>query len=298
MAQTAPMPTDAEPARLVLTDRVDVLIAHQARQAQEKQDRQAQETRERNERALATLREQWEADVPADVRAQLAPVDFRLCSPGRAVVAFTFDGETWTASPFQPRETDVRGWRFDAPDGKYTQDAEAGKIAAPLITLLARRRRERQQNVAAAEAQAAAEARYVAALAAVSWERWQWPAGREITLFRFTWHMTPASEYGSGTESGWAVTDRPDRDGYLRFEPEHDIYGHGAPREIRVATLSPAPMVERRKFTCVADLPPELREPQLVTLEPDEDFDQRSIGDHQHRVGVQPLAWVRALVDG
>lgn len=282
-----------------LAEQVDALIARQDVQAQQKREQQAREARETQARAATTLREQWEADFPLDVREQLAPTAFRLSPQGYALAHFTFDGEEWSAAAIVSRAPDApRTWRFTAPEGHYTRDAAAGDIG-PLVLILAQRRRDRLAAELAASRESLAQTRYDAALATAGQDAWRWPAGREIVLFRFTWHLSSTSEWGSSTERGWAVTDRHNRDGYLQFQAESDFYGgSGAAREVRVATLSPAPMVERRVFSRVEDLPPELREPLLVTLEPDEDFDRRSShGDHQHRIGEQPVSWLRDLID-
>jgi hypothetical protein len=214
----------------------------------------------------------------------------------------TIDGEAWRV-----RGRGTSGWYVVAPLGDHFQPAVGDLRQHLLIEIACERQRRAHRNAERAEQehqqaeQQAEHARCLAqiteAVAAARRHLWQWPEGREVTIYRWSWQVG-ASDYGTPSfDHGWSASDRLDGQGYVTL--------HG-PRHLRLLPDIHRPVVERHTFSAVAQLPYELHQSVSVEL-PDIEWRYTDSGEQRYyeqpgaclteSIGSTPVAWVQALID-
>jgi hypothetical protein len=220
----------------------------------------------------------------------------------------TIDGERWQI------DRATNSWWIRPPRTQNINVKTSGELQHALLVTIARERQQRQKELereqeeqrklAEADATSAAiEAQIAAAQEQARRELWQWPEGRDITIYRWRWCTAAgAGEYGAEYSSGWSRQWRLDGEGLLRLEQET----YADPRVVVLDMQAHKPVVELYTFGSVADLPRELVERVDVRLEvgwSDHWADRKTrymITPGYHTsfdVGIQPVAWVRQVVD-
>lgn len=160
---------------------------------------------------------------------------------------------------------------------------------------------------AKAEQRAAAEQAHERCLARVEESKaatvpWVWPAGRELTIYRWRWCSAPASaECVAEHDGGYSLQGDLTKDGEIAILPQR-YRMEGRVVMVRYAV----PGAERLTIRRVADLPSDLRVPRTITLRGMRyDYDQRGADgeallceDAESELKIAlgdewPVAWVR-----
>ena len=206
----------------------------------------------------AWLHDTFSAELLDALHLEQIGVDVDVNPHARATTRFTVDGVifpcVWDGSTLEIRT---------APDvGFYWVASDADLIAAVSDLL---------ENVAARQAELAEEARVTAAalaehtrcqerVAAVlaATVPWQWPVGRELVIYHWTWCTAPGDDGAAVFDDGYSLQSDLNSAGIVELEVERGT----PPRTLllRYAT----PIAECLVLRSVADLPRALRQLRTV----------------------------------
>jgi hypothetical protein len=171
-------------------------------------------------------------------------------------------------------------------------------------------RREEERRAAFAAARQAEserlEARIEETVAAARAAAWQWPHGREVVLYRWTYQTGGGvyeDTYIAEHDQGWTTVDRLDNAGYVEFLPD---LSHPS-RVLKLDTQAHKPVIERHVFRAVGDLPYDLREHVDIRIDGIANvadygeppcYAEQDGGYVSRMLDPQPIAWLRKLIDG
>lgn len=277
-----------------VTEHQQIVTNHQAQRQADQQARQQQE-QQRQAEQIATCATQLRQDLGDDLYDALAiAVQWAGVRPQATA---QIDGEPWTIS--YTNAPAPKFWYLSRPLGA-NGDATRELLRSVLLRCIAQERELRADRQAmeardAAERQARCadhercQAQLDDALASARAALWTWPAGHVLTLFRWTWHL------GDGNfDDGWSVSDRLDAQGYVV------VYSEATIQTLRLDMQAHQPVVERRTFRSIDDLPGDLREHVRIDVPgiwfdySEERYRTEPDVTLTHEVGVVPCAWVRA----
>ena len=240
--------------------------------------------------------------------ALIAQLQVTLVDPAQHVYGFGYDGVAYRITVYAHN---AELWAHGASSSVGFQTPEGFIVALATLHFTAQAERAAQaereaQRAAQLATHARLQAQVDAAYEAAQAQRWQWPEGRELAVWRWHWCTAPAGQSGHHAEydGGWGLSGRLRDDGLLvlechRNQPERRLY------------LSPGclPIAGVQVFPDMSYLPPDLREPETMTLfglryeHAIQDADGEPIivedadGTLLVYLGEQPLAWVRALLE-
>lgn len=287
-------------------------------QGQAERDRREAERRAFQQEQLEQLEAAWNAATSPAFREALEDVELEALgehhNPANRVY-FLLDGVRWQLSYYASGGQ----WTLNHPYvGERIDWLEGRKLESTLLLAMAAWRqlraaqieRERAQaaaaeadeekrraGVAAMEARLAAEwAEHQACegeiaelVAEARAELWRWPAGRELTVYRWKW-MIGASRAGEPIfDTGWSLTDQADARGYVQLQ--YDRWG--SPREIRLTPEVHRPTVERETWAAARSdflRPVEIRIEGYVLH--DGRWRRAPGAVTTHEIGRVPLPWI------
>jgi hypothetical protein len=278
--------------------------------AQQEEARREQERQIEQQRKLIDFQARIDTLIPARYRTLFGPIVARV-EHHYIHAAFTYEGVEYHLQPYGTAGIELYSVLFGGSNLRLTPTDDAATLLLDYLATVHLDIVQRQQTHAAREAQE--RAAYETALAedtrlrgvidASVAERkallWQWPAGRELTLYHWRWATAPAMDEDTAEyDEAWATTDRLDRAGWFTTV-------HG--RRFNLGMHRIGAVVEAKTFTSVEQLPRTLRRGVTITL-PDIDEEWNAHAEHvllcarpgaQYlaSVGEEPVDTIKALLE-
>lgn len=289
--QTTTFDLNAAITEAVATHQAVVTTEKAANAAQERQRQEQQAVMEARE--IAALTEHLRQDLGDALYDALGITVTYVKTYVQATAQI--DGETWTIG-YTRRPA---FWCLVRPRIPVV-DCTREQLRSVLLRSIAWNRQQQAEQQAAQEQQEAerqarradhdrCQAQLAAALDRACADLWTWPEGQILTLYRWTWHI------GDGDfEDAWSVSDRLDAQGYAEFYAEATI------QTLRMDMQAHQPVVERRTFRAIEELPGELRKHVRIDVPgiwwdySEEQYRTHPEASMTHDVGTVPCAWVRA----
>lgn len=290
-------------ARAVEAHNEQLRAARAAKEAEETERRRQREAVEAEK--IAALQAIVDEELPRELQQAL---HLRIVDPSTdawTALSIVADGGT---IPIARYANQSAYWTIRPPWVPNAQ-AERGGLQELILVTIARIRKERAKHEEharqRAETEAAqqaeherCEARIAEATINAQRELWQWPEGREITLYHWQWQCGRNEDGSPYWDDTWATTNRLSDDGEL-------ITGSG--KRLTIFPLANHPVAEARTFAGVAALPGELKRTERIAVEGIADvsdwgeparYAEQAGGVVYVEVGSVPAEWVRALIDG
>lgn len=276
-----------------VTEHERAVSAIRAQRLAEEEANQQQQA-ERQQRTIATFSEQLLQDLGEDLYAALAiSVSWDTSAPKATA---TIDEQSWNISYAHPG--DEYFWHIARPLGPSGSCVREVLRSVILRCIAQERELNREQQAAQARLEAerlvlqaeheSCVAKLTTALAVVRSELWTWPDGQILTLYHWSWYIG-----GDEWESAWSTTDVLDAQGYVTLHTGQKV------QMLRLDLMAHRPVIERRTFRAIAELPSDLREQVRIevpgiwynfTLEQYRAYDDSVIC---HDVGTIPCTWIR-----
>lgn len=274
-------------------------------------DTQQQQRAQRDQESVQQLTTQIQTKID-DLRARLVEVlgeellvalnvTFEGQNPDYVQAVLTDGPDYWRLRYLHGRAGNVDRWELTCsyqPGLKTIPHAE-NTLRRGLLVKIGLRRIERQQEAVRRAAETAEHERYQAQIneqvRAAQTRLWQWPQGRELTLYHWRWQTGSVGEYGAEYDSGWSSHDQLN-DGWLQL---------GTGRRLRLINAH-LPVVEQHTFNQVSELPDVLREDVVIHIagirqvwinNTRAGYKGDPGGSIEQDIGIIPVLWVRDLLD-
>lgn len=272
----------------------ELAVSHIRAQRQAEQEAEERRKADSQAQAIKTCTERLLEDLGEELYKALSiSVVWDTYAPQATAIV---DEQPWTISYSTPG--DGYFWHIALPLGPGGSCVREALRSVVLRCIAQERELNREQQATQARREAERQAQQAeherclslltAALDAARSELWTWPAGQILTLYHWSWYIG-----GNEWESAWSATDVLDDQGYVM------LYTDPTGSTLRLDLLAHRPVIERRIFGAIDELPSYLHEQVRIevrgiwynhTLEQYRAYDDSAMW---HEVGVIPCAWIR-----